>query len=146
MSPLLVLLPRIGYLHNFGIKIAKIVRWNSQYYIKNMDMVEIFLKSPNVRESTLHPSETLLFSGLPMMIWQKKIQRIVLNQLQKRAKKILSNCWSNLLCSPISRIFPITFKNWRLQNLQINLEGKRMDESFSKKYVYYQSYLYFLQD
>ena len=46
MLPLLVLLPRIGYLHLFGIKIANIVRGTAN---KNMNMVEIFLKSPNVR-------------------------------------------------------------------------------------------------
>ena len=45
MSPLLVLLTRIGYLHHFGIKISKIVGDTAN---KNMDMNEIFLKSPNV--------------------------------------------------------------------------------------------------
>ena len=45
MSPLLVLLTGIGYLHHFGIKISKIEGDTAN---KNMDMNEIFLNSPNV--------------------------------------------------------------------------------------------------
>ena len=40
MSPKLISLPRKGYLHYFAIKIATAN--------ENMDMVEMFLKSPNV--------------------------------------------------------------------------------------------------
>ena len=47
MSPLLVLLTKIGYLHYFGIKIPKITRWYCTAN-KNTGMNEIFLKSPNV--------------------------------------------------------------------------------------------------
>ena len=46
MSPLLVLLPRIGCLHYFEIKIAK----NCKLELP-IRMVEIFLKSPNVKST-----------------------------------------------------------------------------------------------
>ena len=42
MSPILILLPWKRYLYHFGINVVKIVS------NKNIDIVENFLKSPNV--------------------------------------------------------------------------------------------------
>ena len=87
MSPLLALLPRIGYLRHFGIKIQIfIVSWYCQ---KNMNMVEMFLKSPTVYQ--VDNKKIITFqSTLPAAIRQisklKSPCSIILTSIQKKCK------------------------------------------------------------
>ena len=60
---------------------------------------------------TLHPSRTLLFSGLPMMFWQKNLQRIFMfdnsesnwkNSWNQSMKRVTQMIWQHLLLRALS--------------------------------------------
>ena len=76
--------------------------------------------------NTLRPFETLLFSELPIMIWQKNLQRLF-------SAVFLSNCKVQLWISIIWQVFFLFDHTTVKSNLQVHLEAKSMHGSSWKK-------------
>ena len=99
--------------------------------------IEHYCVPNTAQDSTLRPSGTLLFSWLPMMIWQKNLQTDIARKRSglRHNFSVKSKCHkvSKYILTSFSILELITCKLCKDCSVQINLEAKSMHESSWKK-------------